>query len=1182
MDNNPISQTLFRFVSLRNPELTNETGKDKRFVLPKGLNGSSVFYGAVAAKPATQSKLDAMKVLAKTFTGFTTEAQVKAINPNLYDFAIWLTRNKSTLTDLELVTKANALTVLSTQQLLQLWDNLFYQVVTQKTFYVKEAIMQLLLANHVISNISVLKTAAAATSNATLTDATIVLPQELFVEEPIANNQQGNAANTAVAAPANAFMQKQLAIATAKTNIARYQSLKKELVSAEKAYKKDYAAALKVYKDQYDREVQEIIDRHERDVLSGGIEVAKRTIASDIVHELPNSPNIAQPKLPEFQFDFDAQLDNTRLQNKLTINALKSYANLTGGKLTVEKGTPILDTDGAAVDITSFQELRALADASITENNDIIIKNTDYGTEVISVGGVLIPGNNSPYKTAWQYQLCPKPVDGLVNFDMSFDVPDSSWEVASMIYHLRYANGGTNTNGYYNAQRFGNTILLANLYNQGVTPVPANQLTSLEGEIRFTNGQKKTFSIPGINFEQCFTGTLNGLVVGNGGEETGESTFIPKGFGFKQIGIADYKKVDQTVHCYVEGEVAHIENIMAREYKEKSTRRLRRSENTSTTSKETERERQTDTSTTDRSEMQSEVSKVLQESRDFSANVSFSAGFKAFNASMQVGAGANYATHSSKDESTRQAVTQAKEVTTKALDRVVSKIKEERVVKMIEEFEENNKHGFDNREGDKHVTGVYRWVDKIYKNKIFNYGKRLMFEFMVPQPAKLHVLGMKEDAMVSTLLKPQDPRTATSFQLTDYTQLNETTAKYWAGKLNAEFKAKPDNEITIGKSFTGAKADANELFNEAVDLYLPPGYKSVHASIKAYARYDNDTRQLHSFSVAVGKMMCSYSEYRSDINFERSTETDWTLRVGEYYEKIPVSFHSENYHAFNIAVSVKAALTQNALQEWQQETFKAIMDAYELELADYNDKLSEELAKADKIKGDNPNFYRQIEQTILRKNCISYLVDANPNSAKTYGKLMHNNSNSFADYSVTVDGNLDSYTAFAKFLEQAFEWEIMSYHLYPFYWGNKAEWLKLYQQDNADGLFRSFMQSGLARVIVTVRPGFEATVQHYMSTGQIWNGGQVPVIGDPLYLSLVDEMKEPTGKPEGKAWATRVPTTLTILQADSIGLKVEKALPCNCDDVADFEDPTKVPCSSNLEISTATMESKKETAGDFN
>ena len=31
----------------------------------------------------------------------------------------------------------------------------------------------------------------------------------------------------------------------------------------------------------------------------------------------------------------------------------------------------------------------------------------------------------------------------------------------------------------------------------------------------------------------------------------------------------------------------------------------------------------------------------------------------------------------------------------------------------------------------------------------------------------------------------------------------------------------------------------------------------------------------------------------------------------------------------------------------------------------------------------------------------------------------------------------------------------------------------------------------MARVVVTVKPGFEDAVNFYMSTGKIWNGGEV-------------------------------------------------------------------------------------------
>ena len=88
-----------------------------------------------------------------------------------------------------------------------------------------------------------------------------------------------------------------------------------------------------------------------------------------------------------------------------------------------------------------------------------------------------------------------------------------------------------------------------------------------------------------------------------------------------------------------------------------------------------------------------------------------------------------------------------------------------------------------------------------------------------------------------------------------------------------------------------------------------------------------------------------------------------------------------------------------------------------------------------------------------------------------------------------------------------------------------------------------------------------------MSTGKIWNGGEVPVIGDPMYLSVVDEMKETTGTPQGKYWITRVPTSLTILQAKSVGLQVTEALPIFPEtDVANCENPEELVFESKFTL----------------
>lgn len=46
-----------------------------------------------------------------------------------------------------------------------------------------------------------------------------------------------------------------------------------------------------------------------------------------------------------------------------------------------------------------------------------------------------------------------------------------------------------------------------------------------------------------------------------------------------------------------------------------------------------------------------------------------------------------------------------------------------------------------------------------------------------------------------------------------------------------------------------------------------------------------------------------------------------------------------------------------------------------------------------------------------------------------------------------------------------------------------------------------------------------------------------------MYLSIVDELREEQGVKQVNYWITRIPTALTILQAESVGLKVDEDKP---------------------------------------
>ncbi|MBP7173011.1 MAG: hypothetical protein KBA33_02945 [Cloacibacterium sp.] len=75
-----------------------------------------------------------------------------------------------------------------------------------------------------------------------------------------------------------------------------------------------------------------------------------------------------------------------------------------------------------------------------------------------------------------------------------------------------------------------------------------------------------------------------------------------------------------------------------------------------------------------------------------------------------------------------------------------------------------------------------------------------------------------------------------------------------------------------------------------------------------------------------------------------------------------------------------------------------------------------------------------------------------------------------------------------------------------------------------------------------------------------------------MFLSIADELKQPTGKPQGKYWITTIPTSLTILQAKSVGLEVTDALPVFPEtDVENCENPEELVFESPFKLNDITM-----------
>jgi hypothetical protein len=174
----------------------------------------------------------------------------------------------------------------------------------------------------------------------------------------------------------------------------------------------------------------------------------------------------------------------------------------------------------------------------------------------------------------------------------------------------------------------------------------------------------------------------------------------------------------------------------------------------------------------------------------------------------------------------------------------------------------------------------------------------------------------------------------------------------------------------------------------------------------------------------------------------------------------------------------------------------------------------------------------------MKKNCISIMTDAHFDDL---GAIQP--SATLALPGKLLMSEIDLYKArlqgpFVRFFEEAFEWEEMTWILYPYFWGRKDHWYRRVDYEDSDPEFEKFVQSGFARANVPIRPGFEGALEHYLATGKVWNGGALPGISSDLFLPLSMEIQESLGKKSeqpvkyGEPWLVKVPTNLVKLRHD--------------------------------------------------
>jgi hypothetical protein len=616
------------------------------------------------------------------------------------------------------------------------------------------------------------------------------------------------------------------------------------------------------------------------------------------------------------------------------------------------------------------------------------------------------------------------------------------------------------------------------------------------------------------------------------------------------LGIGDLKVVKQTLLAYVAGEVAHIENVLKGESKERTHRKLDRTETTLITSEEETKDTERDTQSTDRFELKREAENTLKEDLGIKAGLTVTATYGPVVAT----ATGDFAYSTSKQESEKSSSNFAREVVDRSVSKVQTKTKTERTTKTLNEVEEINKHSLNNSPPSTgHVTGIYRWVDKRYRAQVYNYGARLLLEFVIPEPASYYRAARSKGAPKVNGTAPhpflQDiglfgtgPRKPLIAE-----HIHESNYLAYAARYGAAGIVGPPPLFTYIST-----ALAKEKIGEGTDFAITGDKFVVPAGYL-----------LNSYSLGASFVMARYPRFvvqvRGDVWALRDTggggrDVDHQLRgdpasdnakiSGVGPTPIPVSIVCYDVFAFAVNIQGVCIRTDEEMSKWRLDTFGKIQTAYQALQTAYDQKVTQaEAAVGISIEGQNPASNRVIEKKELKKLCITMMTGQH---YKQFGAMTEPPNDPVNPPEVDVFEALHE-GPIIQFFEQAFEWEQMTFLYYPYFWGRKKNWGTAFNLSDPDPMFQEFLTAGAARVLVPVPLAYITSVQFLLQNPlhetelrkKVWGGGDRPTLDDKdgLYISIAEELRNQTddlagATPEGEPWEFMLPTTLVWLQPD--------------------------------------------------
>lgn len=491
------------------------------------------------------------------------------------------------------------------------------------------------------------------------------------------------------------------------------------------------------------------------------------------------------------------------------------------------------------------------------------------------------------------------------------------------------------------------------------------------------------------------------------------------------------------------------------------------------------------------------------------ATMSGSYGFVTFSTSTNV----NSALEAT--ASTKASRTQAAEVTSKVSSRVRKERKVTIQTKTTTGSQETTTREIRNTSATDGLRIDYFSMMRRWRVRLLQYGLRQTYDIAIPSPGAT-LRQVFQD--IQSLTAQIDGAFTFDLKVTDIDRSNYRDLAAARGAAVPE-PPSPGFQVRVGGPVPGLDHGTGWHFN-SVDLEVPDNYEVNAIVLDALlGNVDNDNPGPRTFIVfgygsprrnsagnptsnALGEngRAAFLEDMTAEAGFMKGARGRQTLQY--FIQQIDAA-----------AVTFVATFepTAESLSHWQFAVWQALRDAAAAAhytqaqtLIAQRDALLESITDVDTLT------LRREEHYEIMRNVLHWLLgpafEFMPDeiAALFEGPPEDRISLTGSDLHISEMqwGQMFRYQEMIKFLHQAIEWENLLYFVYPYFWDVPRDWEFARTIEHPDMERQQFLRAGSARVVLTVRPGFEEPFAAFVDTGSF--GHALPP--DHPYLTIGKEI----------------------------------------------------------------------------